>query len=357
MVQVSDFPVAIPAVEYGMAHFITRDALTKQQHERYWPKFCAVPCLDSRSGKFVVDPARFVTKIRDIYSVPVDPVLAERARGPDSLCWWPQWILDSPVLSAFLGRAVECTDDPEVFGARFVWVGVPFSGSIPTKQHVGHTQTPLTPCMVSLVTHVDPTNKRAYIWCVVNCDGDVVKLSNDVLEVLLASEIATLKSLSQRRVLMAGVAAASSKEGYVNAAKLICLRVKDVPGFETGSLLPFQDDAASSNADHPNANFMTPVKTTALPNRGQFLASADLSIARRVDSGGEVINPFLADPTPVKRAEFARFLQYLIHYGQYAPELKAILQNVPFDDDFSQISKDPAFIQYVRVHGDLTTHQ
>lgn len=343
-----------------MAHFITRDALTKQQHEQYWPTFSTPHSHHSQTGKIVVEPARFVTKLRELYSVPDDPGLSERARGPDSTRWWPRWILDSPVLNSFLGRPVECTDDPDLFGAKYVWVGVPFSGSIPSRSHVGHAQTPFTQCMVSLVTHdEDPSDKRAYIWVTVNRDGDVVRLSDDVLEALLATEISELKSLAHRHLLMAATAAVVAKEGYVKAAQLIALHAENVPGFEAGTLLPFQDEFSGGKGTPPDANFMTPVKTAALPNRARVLASVDLSIERKVESGVEVLNPYLGPgtPTPEARETFKRVLQYVIHYGQYSPAFKELLKDAPNDDDYDKILKDPAFVQYLRVYGDLTTHQ
>lgn len=340
-----------------MTHFITPGALTQQQREQYWPAFCPEPSLDERADVLVLTPSYFISKLRTLYSVPSDAALTARARGPDGTTWWPQWVLDAAPLRKFIGSKVECTEDAELFGARFVWVGVPFSGVFPSASSVASPTAPLTPCMVSLVTHNDPLDARAYVWCIVNCDGDVVRLARDVLEVLLAAEIASAKSLVHRKITSRSTMAATSRDdSYVEAAKLICLRVSNVPGFDSASLLPFQDPNADTTPDATDASFMTPVKTRALANRGRVLKVVGASVSKKVDAGGEVVNPFLEDPTPESRATFTRVLQYIVHYGQYDPKLKEILQTTPNDDDYKKILADPAFAQFMRVLGDMTTH-
>ncbi len=48
-------------------------------------------------------------------------------------------------------------------------------------------------------------------------------------------------------------------------------------------------------------------------------------------------------------------LQYFVHYGQYIPAVRAQLQSVPHDGDFAKTRSDPAFVAFIRMHGDLFT--
>lgn len=355
-----------------MPHFISAGALTKTQHALFWPSPhvgtssgspTAPPgsaTLDSLSGTHVVDPGWYVNELCSLYSVPSNPVITARASGQEGLHWWPEWVRSEQTLHRRIGSAVECTEDPTLFHARFVWVGVPFPGQVPREEDVGAETRPFTPCMVSLVTHDHPSDKRAYIWVVVNQDGDVSRLTNEVLERLLAPQIAELKSYvlrtGDRSVLMAvpggnGI----PTDDYREAAKLMVMNVEGIPRYTTPGLLPFQGATSAPTPIPTDGSFMTPVQTSVLPNRLRLLQTARNSIAAKRSTGEVIPHPFLPDnATEEQRDVFKRFLQYVIQYGQYDPTWKDVLQVVPHDDDVASIHADVAFREFVRVQGNLT---
>jgi hypothetical protein len=360
-------------VEFRMTpHFISAGALTKQQHALFWPSpndttrtpgrpaHAGQGSLDSQSGRHVVDPTWYVGELRNLYSVPDDPVLTARASSEDGQAWWPEWVFSAPTLRPFIGRAVECTEDPDLFQARFVWVGVPFPGSAPCASDVGAPSRPFTPCMVSLVTHAAPSEKPLYIWCTVNRDGDVVQLSREVLCALLAPQIAELKSYVQRTGDRKAIMAVHGGNGiptedYVQAAKLMCMDIQGIPKFASPGLLPFQDPETAVAPVPADGSFLTPVQTTVLPTRMSLLTTARESIALKRNAGQAIPHPFLPEnATPEQRAVFTRFLQYMFALGQFDPEVKEVLQVVPHGGDVAATHADVAFREFVRVCGNLT---
>lgn len=336
-----------------MTLFLSRSDVNRQTREKYWsPPSAAHPTRDARSGFLVTDPSLFVATLCKQFSVEPDPALLAAARSPPpGTRWWPTWVFETKQLRQHIGAPVVVTEDASLYNARFAWVGVPYPGVVPVPTDILHPTHDrfFAPCMVSLVTHDDPRNKQAYIWCTVNRDGDVVKLSNDVLSALLAPEIAQLKTQVKRTgsAIMDG-----ERNDYVAAARLMAMNVTGLPGIDVDTLLPFQTaDPARVTLD---TGYLTPVSTTPLANREAVLNTVNSSIEKKRASGVPIVNPlYPAGATPAQRAQLVAILQYWTHYGQFNPAFKAAVQKPPHDDNTAHIYTDPDFVAFVRMVGDL----
>lgn len=339
-----------------MAALLSRATINPSTRAKYWPAHnAAAHDRDARSDLVVADPVFFVATLCKNFSVPCDDALLALARAPPpDKKWWPRWVLDAPQLRKHIGARVELTESTLLFGARFVWVGVPFPFSSPTAADVVGSPSGrfFAPCMVSLVTHDRPRNKQAYIWCTINRDGDAVELSEDLLCSLLATEIAHLKTQARRAgaVNMDG-SADGNRDGFIEAAQLMAMNVSGLPGIDASTLTMYQVPSDQSESD---ASHLTPVPIRTLKNREAVLKVVTASIVKKRATGAPIVNPLLpADATPAHRDKLLAILQYFVHYGQFDPATKAILRNPPHNDDTAAIYADPNFAEFVRLHADL----
>jgi len=332
-----------------MSIFVSAQSANRTARAHYWPEPASHPSQRAQADPRVVDPAEFIATLRAQYSVPPLPDLLLRARSaPANETWWPRWLLDEPRLHQHLGARVLLTESARLYNARFVWVGVPYPGLVPAVQDVSDaSDRALTRCMVSLVTHNPPRDKSAYIWCVVNADGDAVELSCDILRALLATEIRELKSYVKRGGTMAS--APGTTADYVAAAQLMAMNVTGLPGVDSQKLLPFVTEQPTSAGQ---SDFLTPVPTTTLKNRPAVLDTMRRSIQKKRDAGEPIPNP-LCPPGGASRETVLAVMRYIIHYCQFDPAAKTVLGTPPHADDMAAIMRDPAFVEAIRTCGDL----
>jgi hypothetical protein len=335
-------------LQWHMSIFVSAQSANRTARAQYWPEPSSHSGQRAPPDPRIVDPAEFIATLRAQYSLPPLPDLLLRARSaPANETWWPRWLLDEPRLRQHLGAHVRLTESARLYNARFVWVGVPYPGLVPTAQDVSDaSDRTLTRCMVSLVTHGQPKDKRAYIWCVVNADGDAVELSEDILRALLATEIRECKAYVKRGGTMASTSGATD---YVAAAQLMAMNVTGLPGVDSHKLLPF---AAEQPSAAGQSDFLTPVPTTTLKNRSAVLDTMRRSIQKKRAAGEPIPNP-LCPPGGASRDTVLAVMRYIIHYCQFDPAAKAALGPPPHADDMAAIMRDPAFVEAIRTCGDL----
>jgi hypothetical protein len=355
--------------EHAMKPFILRGILNTNNTARLWSSAIAAPQPQQpTSGVLDVtrDPSVYINILWAQYSPALsDNVLAElqaRAWEERSLPerkWWPKWIFENRSLQKLIGRRVILAESttPPVFGANFVWVGIPCMTVKPHVNDIASTNREkfFSLHMVSLVTFNHPDAIHKFVWCTINCDGDTIPLDIDFLRVLLSTEIAELKTYVKRtgdRTILGDTMSSSSASGrdlFVNAAKLMTIRFDGIE-----PLAPTFVPVAIPPEDVPVPACFAPLAIPPVENRAKIMKTVHASIAKKRKAAGKIPNPFLADADNVVEQQRMRdFLAYFIHHGQFEPAVKDALAQSPHDGDVSKIMKDPAFVQYLQVMGNL----
>lgn len=278
---------------------------------------------------------------------------------------WPEWLFKSKDLQRLIGTRVAICEHttPPVFGATYVWVGIPCMTIKPDVADIlhGNRDRFFSRHMLTLVTFSHPDAAHKYIWCTINCDGDTIPVDNDFLRVLLADEIAEIKTYVRRTGdrsilnsnMASGSESASHRDLHINAAKMMSIRFEGVPTLST-TFVPAELPAVHE----PVLNVFAPISIAPVPDRLKISNIVHKSVAKKLQEDGHMPNPFLVDSTDAKQREKMRkFLCYFIHHGQFEPSVKDALAQSPHNGSFDEIKKDPAFVDYMRVMGNLFISQ
>lgn len=353
-----------------MKPFILRGILNKNETNQLWSQSVARSSSEKKStGVLDVtrDPSIYIDILRKRYSPSLSKSELEglyarawKDRSSGTCRWWANWIFETPALQAFIGRPVTLAEEtsPTVFGATFIWVGIPCPSTKPSVEDISSTERTrfFSKHMVSLLSFHHPDATQKYIWCTINCDGDTIPLDSDFLRVLLETEIAELKTYvkrtGNRRVIedsMAATSKSTGRDAFLNAAKMMTIRFDGVdPLSSTFVPVPIPDPKAPVPAS------FAPMAIPSVPNRAKVMDVTHKSIAKKRKASGSIPNPYLADAENEEEKERMRqFLCYFLHYGIYEPAVKEALGKSPHDGAIKQIAKDPAFVQYMQVVGNL----
>lgn len=354
-----------------MKPFILRGILNTEDSAKLWSSADATPPPQQQSsGKLDItrDPSFYIDILRCQYSPALSrSALAvlhsraweERALADPQQKWWPKWIFENSALQKLIGKRVALAEDtsPPVFGANFVWVGIPCMTDRPHVSDITSTDRTkfFSSHMVSLVSFHHPDALHKFIWCTINRDGDAIPLDHDFLRVLLAAEIAELKTYVKRtgdhKIFAENMFASGSsdRDKYVNAAKMMTIRFDGVTPL-AATFVP----AVIPPLDAPVSSCFAPIPIPPVPDRVKIMKVVNASIAKKRKTVDHIPNPFLTnDDDPSEQERMRKFLAYFLHYGQFDPAVKSALAQSPHDGEASKITKDPAFVQYLQVMGNL----
>lgn len=286
----------------------------------------------------------YANLLRDRHSINGD--FSDYYHGGYADGWFQQSVHDDPRLRKHIGTLeIRLTEYPAVFGAKFVWVGVPY----PRAEIV--PDVPVKRCMVSVATKGHPDNKSLYVWCIVTISGDTIVLSRDQLRALLDTEIKAIKRYiartGDRTILMAATNATmeEAEDAYIRAGQNMVPRFGD----KTEAQLNFATPAS----------MWTPEDTDAAAHEKLYpIGMADADERRNwvnivMTNWEKAVRAGLSPPTPftpsLSKEDTVSILAYFIHVAQYLKPVKDQLHSLPHGGDTDAIVKDPNFKAMVRL--------
>jgi len=259
--------------------------------------------------------------------------------------WFSAAVFEHPQLHKHVGTlVVTLTEQIEVFGARFLWVGVPYPSPCIVDT------IPIRKCMVCVATKGDPRKKEDHIWCIITVTGDTISLEQQHLQALLSKEINAIKKYIERTgdrsIVMASTSAEDTTNVYMLAGKDMVARFGDAADAVLNYATPAM--MMSPTIDGVNSPPMYPIPITQMAERRNWLGIIDSTWTTALARGTAVASPFTSDQQLTKD-EMRRLLAYLIHAGQFVPEVKDALLCVPLEGNTDEMVKDPMFKAMIRL--------